>query len=269
MKTVTNYLLMCIVAIAMFVGYGCSQEFANDDMKYISSREDVARELNAVVTSDFLTVSSGDIKQWTDDDYEAVNIAVERMGVRFSKTENKYIVDATNGADINISEELYGCVITMIDNTNRRFNKATELKVPLVKNRTEIDSDTELLPDCVPAAISHMGRNAPSYETAIAQCDMVYPEWRENGGIPFNLIESLIEAYTPVTACTNISFCPFGTTNVPNLVMVFGGHAVNAYKIFNSGGQASILYYNDYSQTAGFPNSLILLSELTCIYNFD
>lgn len=164
-----------------------------------------------------------------------------------------------------MSDSLYDIVVSMFEHTNSIMN-ANQKKIS--RKKVKAGDISSALPDCVPAAISHMGKDAPSYQAAIAKCTELFPKWKTSGGVPENQIESFIEVYTPVTARTDMSFCK-GNTSLENLVMVFlsgnYGHAVNAYQYTSSTGTIS---YSDYSATST-GNGSIKVGQLRTIYTFD
>lgn len=90
---------------------------------------------------------------------------------------------------------------------------------------------------------------------------------RTHNGVPSDSIEFFIECYTPVTEYKNLSFCSSGVTTLPNIVMRFAHHAVNAYRVSIING-LSVIYYEDHSSTS-LGSSFILGTEMSQIFPFD
>ncbi len=159
--------------------------------------------------SEYLTISSFDVEKWCKEDYEAFSIAMDRIGVNFSDSQNKYIFNEPSGKYINISDSLYKCVIEMFEITNSLFASLGSWDTRMVsrmKSRTAEPSSSVMM-DCVPVAISNMGRNAPSKEEVFKKCDELCPDWREKG-FPKDGVEALVKMYASVTTHENLDFCP-------------------------------------------------------------
>lgn len=221
--------------------------------------------------SEYLDVSSGDISQWTEDDYWAASLAIERFEIIFSKEESRYNYLVPSANAINISDTLYHCIASMILRTNEMFALTSRSTVTRMKTRSGESSSP--LPDCVPAAVANMGKDAPSYSTALAKCDEMFPGWRTSGGVPTTSIESFIEVYTPVSEYNNLSYwAQYATHDVSKLVTVIWNsqHAVNTYKISRQQNLGtSIIWYKDYSSTRTSESSFIFGNEMNSIYVFD
>lgn len=264
-KNKQNWLLL--VALATFGAIvACT---ADDDIWGLDDERETSfsGKTRAVLsdTMDYLSISTYNSEEWTDSDFEIVGEAIQRIGVTFSESKNKYVFEYNDGSDINMSDSLYDVVVGMFEHTNSIMN-AKQKKISRKKVKTgDISSQ---LPDCVPAAISNMGKNAPSYDAAIAKCNELFPTWKTDGGVPTDKIESFIEVYAAVTARTNMNFCKTDST-LNNLVMVFqpgtNGHAVNAYKYYSTPG---VIMYHDASSSSRGDGSIIV-SQMLCIYTFD
>lgn len=259
------FVAMC-VTVAFFTTNCNNDSFWGID-SFVSAEDSYANStLDHTLFANYLSVSSGDVNKWSENDFISCNAAINRLGVVFSQIDQKYIYNNVSHEEINISESLYNYIIVMIERTNTILGSAKESRVVRVKTRSNESSGP--LPDCVPAAVAHMGcSNAPSYSEAITKCDELFPGWRVQGGINIDSIEDLIEEYIPVTEHYNLNFCPSGvSTNLPNLVMVFAGHAVNAYRAYRL-INTSVVYYRDYSSTS-LGDSFILGDEMSRIYVF-
>ncbi|MCR5713476.1 MAG: hypothetical protein K6F98_00915 [Bacteroidales bacterium] len=255
-------LALCVVS-TVFI-FSCSNDEFFDFRNEPSSDTRSTRDF-----SERLSVSSSKIDQWTDNDYLNCSQAIERLGVCYSASQGIYTYNVFQ--DCNISDTLIDIVVQMIEHTNHNLllydKKLVRVKTRSLEN--ENDDPDQFLPDCVPAAIAHMGSSdAPSYDEAIAKCDELFPNWRSNGGVPIDAIEDFIEEYTPVTEYSNLDFCPSGQIFVPNLVTVYGSHAVNAYRIFYETLPCSVIYYHDSSSTS-LGDGFILGTELSKIFVFD
>ncbi len=238
--------------------FGLEKPYLTEDPFSSSSLDDVLYE-------SFLSISSKDVKKWDEKDYISCDIAINRLGVVFCHSKNKYVYNDVSYDDINISESLYNCVLTMLERTNSIIASTEKPVFARVKTRSNESSGP--LPDCVPAAIAHMGQNAPTYNAAILKCDELFPTWRTSGGVPPASIESFIEVYTPVTEQNNLNIYPEGVTLLPKLVMVFESHAVNATRVFRMGSSSTIHYEDHSSQSLG--DSFILGSEMSMLFTFD
>jgi len=126
--------------------------------------------------------------------------------------------------------------------------------------------------DCVPAAISNMGENAPTYSQAIAKCTEMFPGWTTHG-VDLDDVESFIEVYASVIAFNNLTFCSGLTGTLPNVVTCYrhypfgsGNHAVNTCSFVRT-GYTTILYYHDVS-SASQGNGSINVEQILKIYPF-
>ena len=260
---------MAIAGVLMITVASCSNEdylgLENFDNSQTFTRS------ASIDYSEYLTISTTEFGEWTEKDFESIDKAIERFNIVYSDTENRYKYDVTSGEDINISDSLYLCVTKMIDHTNAIFEKTDGGKIVRMKTRsTESSSSTTTeLPDCVPAAISNMGRNAPAYSEVIKKCDELFPSWRTQGGVPIDEVKNLIEYYVPVTEYDNLDPFPEGSAySLPNYVMIFNNHAVNAYKMSKLWGGLITIYYEDHSSTTT-GGGFILGREMRRIYVFD
>ncbi len=249
-----------IVAIVMTCIISCS----NDE--YLELEDKHMTRSSSMNYPEFLTISTFDTKKWTEEDFVAVDKAIERIEVAYSETENRYVYNVLSGKDINISDSLYHCVVKMINHSNTIFAKKENTKITRMKTRST-ESHSSDLPDCVPAAIAHMGRNAPTYAEAIKRCDDLFPNWRTTGGVPYSGIINFIKLYTLVTEYNNLNFFGEGNKSVNNYVMVFNNHAVNAYRISKILSN-EVIYYHDFSST-GTGSGFILGMEMEGIFVFD
>lgn len=221
----------------------------NDDFWRFDNlcEDDTAFSINeGLQTTNRLTISSLNTANWTDDDYNSFCTAVERIGITFSESEQKYLFNEKNCSRINISDSLYNKVIEMFEHTNRII--ASSNKITRKKNGTR--EQGFISPDCVPAAIANMiHENAPTYDEAIARCNQLFPFWRIYGGVPIESVESFIDEYVTVTRCTSWSVDVIGDYSLPNYVMRinYGTHAVNTYNFNYTYYAGQIIYYHDYS----------------------
>ena len=266
---------LAIIAFMMITVTSCSnhEDYFGLDVENKSNVKRTTRT-SCIDCSEYLTISAYDLKEMTEKDLETLDNAISRMGISVTESPKKYIYEASCGKEINISDSLYTTIVKMIDNTNRIFADSDILnqsKVTRMKSRAAEppSSSPSTLYDCVPAAISHMGRNAPSYEAVIKKCDELYPKWRTDKGILLSEIESLIRYYIPVSMYRDLSYFTIGSHFVPNYVTVFGFHAVNAYRISKTPYiSTNLIHYYDYSSTAKSISGFIFEEEMTCIYIF-
>lgn len=263
---VLRTICLAIAAIVMISVNSCNNE-ENLELESIDNTKYITRS-TGIDYSDFLTISTTETAKWTEEDFEAIDKAIERFRIVYSDTENRYKYEISSGTEINISDSLYKCITDMISHTNKIFAEADETKITRMKTRAAESSSSSIPNDCVPAAISHMGKNAPTYENAIEKCDKMFPYWRDKGGVSYCDIKSFIEVYVSVTEYNDLGFFTQGRTSVPNYVTVIGNHAVNAYKISKI-LDAEIIYYNDYSSSAGSGSGFISGYNLSGIFVFN
>ncbi|MBR4793904.1 MAG: hypothetical protein IK038_09610 [Bacteroidaceae bacterium] len=256
------------VSVLSFTITGCSSDdfygFDYDEDNNIAPWNDGAERIN---TTDYLTISSDCTDKWTENDYKAFSLAVERIGISYSKKKQVYEFHSKSAKDINISDSLYNIVITMFEHTNKIFRSSNNKKFKNTKSRFGEISFS--IPDCVPCAIAWMGQNAPTYSTVVARCNELFPNWLQNGGIPGDAVFSLISEYASVYYCTDMSFCNATENSLNNIVTLFIwghlGHAVNAYKCTKYG--SVLIYYHDHSSSSQ-GDGVMFESEMVSIYPF-
>ena len=272
------------LASALLLLTGCSGNHPDfESAPTITPSGELFTRSASIDYSEYLDVSTGDVSQWTEEDFLAADQTIHRLEVSFSNEANKYVYQAPNAESINVSYTLYNCVVGMFEYTNSLFAKYNKQSITRMKTRSgeSSSSSSSQLPDCVPAAVSHMGQSAPAYSDAIAKCDQMFPGWRTSGGLTENQAKQLIEEYTSVTKHTNFGFCgfthPLDEKSVNDLVTLFNftagdHHAANTFRIKNRESASSIvIYYYDYS-TSGSPNGKLGIAsgkEMNCIFVFD
>lgn len=240
--------LLFVVSVSLVTITGCNNDdFFGLDYQY---GDDIDISVSdGLLTTNRITLSSLNTANWTEDDYLSFSTAVERIGVSFSESKQKYVFSEKNGSRINVSDSLYNKVIEMFENTNTII--ASSNKITRKKNLSREQGG--IIPDCVPAAIAHMNhQNAPTYDEAISRCNQLFPSWIQNGGVPINSVQSFIEEYVAVARYTSILSNTIGDHYMPNYVLrIYSGtHAVNAYNYNYSYYAGKIIYYHDYSQSS-------------------
>ncbi len=262
MKEFFKTIWLTVIAFVIMTTTSCSSDadyFGLDDVNETYNAERTTRA-SFIDCSEYLTISSYDISKWNDDDFNAYDAAVERIGVSFSKTKNKYVFEEPNAEKINISDSLYNCVISMHEHSNMLINKVM-IPYDVAVKRVKSSNTESLSPpssmtardnDCVPAAISKMGVGAPTYQAVIARCDSLFKDWDTNGGVPTSNVRELIEYYTPVVEETDLEFLDSDDEIFPRCVTLLGssgGHAVNAVRIHLKNGVYKI-DYQDFSKSS-------------------
>lgn len=281
----TKWLFTVASALLLLTSCSCNNHYFESTPTNTPNGELFTRSAS-IDYSEYLDVSSGDISQWTEDDYWAADQTIHRLEVSFSNEANKYVYQAPNAESINVSSTLYNCVVSMFEYTNSLFAKHNKQSITRMKTRSGESSSSSStdFPDCVPAAVSNMGQSAPSYSDALAKCDQKFPGWR-TFGITENQTEELIKQYTSVTKHTNFGFCgftdPHDELTVNSLVTLLSlpsgdNHAVNTYRIKNYTDLFPILlYFNDYSTssehtiTSKYGYGIIAGADVDCIFVFD
>lgn len=262
-----------LVAVASMIGitiYGsCSadEDFWGFDANN-TSEENTRSEVKDM--SEYLTLSTYDFDLWTERDYVIIGKAIQRIGVVFSKTKNQYEFHAKGGKAINISDSLFRCVTNLFEHTNTILNMDETMKII----RKKANREGPILLDCVPAALSHMGRYAPTYAQAVADCDELCEGWRDSG-VCGNCLHTLMDAYTECNYTFHRLYEAFTADSVgllESLVMKFpvsnsSYHAVNAVA-FNTFGEGFV-YYNDYSSTSHGSGLLYMNHYNTILYMFN
>lgn len=260
MKGFFKTIWLTAVTLVIMTATSCSSEadyFGLDEVNETFNAERVTRA-SFIDCAEYLTISSYDISKWSDDDFNAYDAAVERIGVSFSKTNNKYIFEEPNAEQINISDSLYNCVISMYEHSNILVNKVLvpssvavkRLKSSGVESLSPSSSMSARDNDCVPAAISNMGVGAPTYQAVIAKCDSLFENWDKAGGVPTDNVKGLIEYYTPVTEETDLFFLDSDNAIFPRCVTLLGNsgcHTVNTVRIHKKNGKY-VIDYQDVSK---------------------
>lgn len=274
------------LASALLLLTGCSGNHPNfESAPTITPSGELFTRSASIDYSEYLDVSTGDVSQWTEEDFLAADQTIHRLEVSFSNEANKYVYQAPNAESINVSYTLYNCVVGMFEYTNSLFAKYNKQSITRMKTRSGESSSSSStdFPDCVPAAVSNMGQSAPSYSDALAKCDQKFPGWRTSG-LTENQTEELIEQYTSVTKHTNFGFCGFTdyseTCSVNSLVTLIEcpsgeKHAVNTYRIENYNNYSPIkLYFNDHSNssehtiTSPYGYGIVAGADVSCIFVF-
>lgn len=273
MKQTNKLKMIAAMALSITVAYftaSCSNDefFGFDNESH--NMEDLSELINQnnLDLSDYLTVSSFNPEEWSDSDYIAFSAATERMGVSYSETKKQYEFKVSNGKDINVSDTLYSMVVNLFGHTNMIMSSHD------IKNKRIKNNNREIwwgLPDCGPAAVSHMGLYAPSYSDAISKCNEMFPNWIQNGGIPRDSLGVYIREFVFVARYHDMSFCSSPITTLRNVVMFYFiqypyGHIVNVYK-YTKCGSYKLLYYHDFSSTSQ-GNGTLLESQMSDIYPF-
>ena len=111
-KKYCGIVYVLIAGISIFIA--CT---GNDDIEILNEME--TRQTRCV--SSILNLSSYEPSKWTTNDYEMMAEAAIRMGVSFSKSKNKYIYEASSGADVNIAERII-FIIFSVDGVLAGFN---------------------------------------------------------------------------------------------------------------------------------------------------
>lgn len=148
--------------------------------------------------------------------------------------------------------------------------------IKIKRNKTNREFIPATIYDCVPAAISRMGRYAQSYEDVVADCDVLCDGWRNRGrGVCGTHLNSLMDLYTECNSTACGLYDAFNADSVgilESLVMTFPindstFHAVNAVA-FNTFG-ADFVCYNDYSATSKGPGFIYINHPYAVIYMFN
>lgn len=258
--------VLLIAGISIFIA--CT---GNDDIEILNDME--TRQTRCVPS--ILNLSSYEPTKWTANDYEMMAEAAIRMGVSFSKSKNKYIYEASSGADVNIADSLYNLVKNQFELTNSIINSAGNTKV--VRRKTsEMEGNNSEIPNCVPMAISNMGQNAPSYAEVVAACDSIDPGWRTKGGVDSDKVQTILNLYTPTTYRTNMNGVNSGTNLNKCVLLIDQGdskdHAVNAtqyeIRIGSDHHYHGFIYYKDHTSNSNLGDGAILVSQMTAIFTF-
>ena len=266
----TNGMYALLIAVAAMIGitiYGsCSadEDFWGFDEEFASTKNTRAEKMDM---SDYLTLSTYNEDDWTDEDYTIMVMAEERMGVSFMN--NQYVFSATCGREINVSDSLYYLIRSEYELTNTIINSNPYQKKVRAKRG---DPESSPSPNCVAVALCHMGQDpASSVQEAESICTLYDNKWREHGGVYTNRVLLIIEEFTSVTERDSItdsdSITEFDEcvmlipTSLPNI-----DHAVNARKyIKKNNGTRKIRYYDYWNHKSGSIGS----SEITYIYTFN
>lgn len=264
-----------LVAVAAMIGvtiYGsCSTDedfWGFDAIK--TSEENTRSELMDM--SEYLTLSTYDFNKWTEEDYRIMEIAEDRMGVYYAESKNKYDIAAKNGKSINISESLYNTIQSQYELTNSILNAKTNHKI-IRRKRSNAENTPSY--NCFPIALSHMGRNAPSYATAVSECNYYWPNW-SNEGVPDSMVGGIIRLHAQVYSYTDMNEYN-EVTMLDNCVLlipsdeIMYGHAVNATRYDPKAGWLHIkrIYYVDYSKDSLGKSGKIHPRSIIAIFPFE
>ena len=249
-----------LLFVAATCTIGCSEDLWEDDILRTKSSDN----------GEYLDLKTYDYREWTEREILIMGIAESRMNVLFKN--NKYVIQAKNGAEINVSESLFNLVKSQLEHTNIILNSRDRRIVRTKNNNPESSSG---LPNCVPVAISHMGQDAPSYDDAVAQCNIFHPTWVQDGGVYSSLVGPIIRVFTSVTTRLNMNSYSI-VTNLNNCVLLLpqGGnidHAVNAIYYDPNYDMLNIkrIIYVDYSGGGTGTTGRVDPSQMTTIYTFD
>ena len=268
MKKFSNY---CGIFATLFVTTtiillaSCSQDddYYDSDM-YKSHKLDINIGTRGF-SNKYLEISTYDSEKWTKEDYKIMALAEERMGVTFIK--NRYIIKASCGEDVNISDSLFNLVKSRFEYSNSIINANSSKR--LVRMKKGDPESSSIVPDCVPAAVAHMGQGAPSYDAVVAKCDLYDPNWRNNGGVASSHVGPIIRCFTNATT---LAALPSDTNFIPNKCVMLipktgkRDHAVNVTNVtFHSGG--ATISYEDHSSSSNGSGS-IQSNQMTSIYPF-
>lgn len=263
-----------LIAVAACIGitiYGsCSadEDFWGFDEEFKSTENTRAENMDM---SEYLTLSTYDFNKWTEEDYRIMEIAEDRMGVYYSESKNRYNIATRNGKSINISESLYNTIQSQYELTNSILNTKTNHKIIRHKRSNEENAPSY---NCFPIALSHMGRNAPSYATAVSECNAIWPNWPTEG-VPDSLVGSIIRLHAQVYSYTDMNAYS-EMTNLENCVLliptneIMYGHAVNASYYNPKAGWLHMkrIYYIDYSQDPNGKSGKIHPRTIRAIFPF-
>ena len=215
------------------------------------------------VFGDFLDTSTYDVSLMNDEDFKILEEAESRLQI--SECDGIYSTTVTCGASVNISEALFCSIKSRYEHTNQ----LQLYRIPLTKSRSESQS---VQPNCVPIAIAHMGKDAPSYEDACAECTSQYSNWQSEGGVPSNYVNRIISHFTDVTTVLTVNYTSNTQLNKCVMLIPKGGnqdHAVNAERYSSAN---NIIYYHDYwADYWGYDSNSgsISASRITALFPFS
>ena len=257
-----------VIGITIYESCSADEDFWGFDEECTSTENTRAEKMDM---SEYLTLSSFNPDSWVERDLVVIGKAIQRIGVDFSKTRNRYEFQRKNGKTINISDSLYYCVVNMFEHTNNILKTSGTKRIKRIKmNREELPP---IKYDCVPAAISHMGQYAQPYDDVVSTLDLLFHGWR-NTGVSGTQIYTLFDLYAQnnYTICGLYDAFPADSVGLlESLVMTFPVdasicHAVNAVA-FNTFGDGFICY-NDYSSSSQGPGIIYFDHPMALLFMF-
>ncbi len=264
-KRIFKAMWLSVMAVAVVTVSSCSSDsdfFGLDGLEDFKSTH-ISTKSGLVDISEYLDISTCNSEKWTENDYISIDKAIQRMGISFLESKNQYVIDFRNAEDINVSDTLFNLIESMFEHSNAIFKESSD---KLLRVKTRCIESVMTIPNCVPAAISSMGKDAPLYSVVISRCDELYPNWRNSGGVPGYAVHGLINEYTTVVQYTDMGFCGPSNTSLNNIVMLINSsHAVNAYSCSKMG--TTLIYYHDNSSTSR-GDGLVFESQVNAIFPF-
>ena len=248
--------------------YGIEEDLypCSEDMECVKTR---------AVYTEYLDLPTYEPEIMTKRDFKKrrlklVVLAAERMGLSF--INNHYVFTASCGNEVNISDSLFNYVKEQFEYSNKILNEnSSESIIRLKRGNNEWGNGSNNLPNCVPAAISHMGKGTPSYDNVVRRCDYYDSDWRTTGGVDGMFVGPIIREFYSNTE--TMYSLPKDTTFTPNKCVMMlkrgtKGHTVNVDDI-EAYIDGHMISYSDYSSTGkGEDAGVVHNSEMAAIYPF-
>jgi hypothetical protein len=219
MKQKKLFLLMFSSVLLSSTFISCEEDgmYGIEEDLYPCSEEMESVKTRAAYT-EYLSLPTYDPLKWSQEEHDKMVLAAERMGISF--VNNCYVFTATSGKEVNISDSLFITVKKQFGYTNKILNEASFNTVNRLKRG---NPESSIKNDCVPRAIEHMGKNAPSFAAAVAMCDQCDPGWRERGGVQGGYVGLIINKFAKV-------FSMYGGKNLPDTINITPNRCVMLLK---------------------------------------
>ena len=159
MKTVTNYLLMGIVAIAMFVGYGCSQDGVldnhwNQERQMSESEKYVQRvHYDTYLSIDRENIVCSDL---SEEEQQVLDAAFMRL--TYEHKNGLMYIKQSSGQEVNISEQLYDYFVGLANEYNNNKTKYAPKTIRTRSNDSTEDSVVNNDTGCVLWALEYVAK---------------------------------------------------------------------------------------------------------------
>ena len=146
--------LICFLSfITMLCVVGCSEDFTTDEYG--------TQQTKSSDTSRFLDISTTNITEMTEADFQTLSAAMERLEVE--KNNGYLVIGRTDYRKLNMSKRAYWMIKQACENGNRIVASVHQSSTfPLIKNRNSEGGNGPVGSDCVAYAVHGLDYNLDS-----------------------------------------------------------------------------------------------------------